>query len=510
MKKITHHTHNNLITLKIAVFIGLVSLLINSITLIVYAVYTNPFNSFTIVQNPYRIELKDNQFELKRNYDLNVHSSIFHDSLAYAKAGTHIALNAFSLPDRSTYTMENDIITEIHTERFHNDNLYITTGQHFSVLYPRNLGIFFLPTLDPRTALNDEDWSNRQISYAKSVAMGLEVFSKHKKPCTTVIPISRQTFNCVNIYSYQSDALYGLMYGLLTMKNEEWLLSQYPFESKHKMNLQTKQLADSLISDYQESLKSLLSHYVETVYNKKTGLIKKDIHLSSAKDITKRESAFYDNVILWRTLHIALELEIIDQSPIDLDDYKKRIITAYWLPKKGYFLEDLSENGIKKAYYSSDWLIAHITGFIDPSNQDELSYYERSIAYIRQQGIDKPFGLKYQSDDRAYKQHSLVRLVVPEYGGSAIWSLWGMEYIRVLLKLYDITGNLSYLTVAQEQFEAYKENITKFQGFPEVYNANGEVLETFLYRSVWKTSWVVNYVQVRKMIEARVESGNGG
>ena len=74
-----------------------------------------------------------------------------------------------------------------------------------------------------------------------------------------------------------------------------------------------------------------------------------------------------------------------------------------------------------------------------------------------------------------------------------------MEYIKLHLRLYELTKDKKYLTEADYQIEAYDEAIRKNRGFPEVYDPAGKLLKTPLYQSIRMTGWVIGYEQVLAM-----------
>lgn len=260
--------------------------------------------------------------------------------------------------------------------------------------------------------------------------------------------------------------------------------------------LDTKSAAATLLDTYRESLTRHYMSYRSYAFDETTGLIKLTVVMSGAKDITMRSSAFYDNVVFWKSTELAMTLGLIKKDTRFLDELKQRILDTFWLADRGYFLEDLSDEGIEHAYYSSDWLIVLATGFIDPERASERYYFEQSIAYIQKQKIDKPFAIKYQADTRAHRQFPIVRLAVASYGGDSIWSFWGMEYIKVLLALHQQTNNSTYLTTADYHIEMYKAKMLQYGGYPETYDAEGNLLETPLYRSIIQTGWVIGFEQV--------------
>jgi hypothetical protein len=227
--------------------------------------------------------------------------------------------------------------------------------------------------------------------------------------------------------------------------------------------------------------------------------------MSGAKDITKRRSAFYDNVIYWKTSELAMTLGIIPVDEIFLKSLKTKIIATFWLETKGYFLEDLSNEASQGSFYSSDWLIVLVTGFLSINKAAERKYYQRAIDYIVQNEIDQPFPLRYQKETRGQRQFLLVRLAAASYGGEAIWSFWGMEYIKTLLLLYENTGTDMYLKQADAHIATYKKLIKKHGGFPEVYNDKGEMLQTMIYRSVRMSGWVIGFEQVLAMRRSLIQ-----
>jgi hypothetical protein len=348
--------------------------------------------------------------------------------------------------------------------------------------------------LDTRIASKPQDWYNRQAVYAQTVAYALGVFAKNPIPTTTIVPVGPYQATCINFYAYPSDTVYGVFYALAALTGKE--LATPTKYATPKQPLQTKQLGQELVRDYQATMRALYDHYRKTAYDDTTGLVSTELHMSGAKDITRRQSSFFDNVIFWKTTQLAMQLAVIEEDKQYLRDLKTRIIKKFWLPDQGYFLEDLSKEGIAGTYYSSDWLIVLATGFLDPAKASERHYFEKSIAYIQANRIDQPFPIKYQADTRAHRQFLAVRIAVASYGGDAIWSFWGMEYIKTLMLLYQVTGRKQYLLQADSHIASYKKAMLRDKGYPEVYDNKGDLLQTPLYRSIRQTGWVIGFEQV--------------
>ena len=481
-------------------------LVIFTVLVAIFSYLTNPFVRFSLVRDPYkRIETIGDQFILEDDQQLILRDNAFFRQLAKLKSGWHIVGNRFSGDKKSKSATVDDIIAELHELRFNPEEPYLISGDHFSVLYPRSLGIFYNTLLDPRTALDQRDWERRQLIYLKTLAYSLNAFRDADQLSTTIVPVSPEAVAQLNIYAYPSDTLYSLFYAIQGLSTEKFLISTYPFERLDQQvlfSLQTTQEAQELLSKNKEQLLRHYQNYTDHVYDSQTGLVKKNILLSGTKDIAKRSGAFYDNVVFWRTTQLAQELGIIDQDELFLDDLKKRIIDTYWLEKEGYFLEDLSEKGVAEKYYSSDWLIALMTGFLDPRDRVEQKYFTRSLEYIQRNAIDQPFGLQYSPQRRDEQPYFWVKWFAPDYGSTAIWSHWGMEYIKLLCILADQTGDEIYLQQAEQQLSAYTYNIKRYRGYPEVYNKEGDFFQQRSYRSVLQTGWVVNFEQARAMFES--------
>ena len=474
-----------------------------------YSHITSPFNRFTIIRLPYRARFLNAVIEARNRTDqLRVRQQWWWRAFAIVKCGIHILHTRYiSNPGSSGASVET-IVQDIHALRFNPDRLLVISGDHFNGLFVRNLGVFYYPLIDPNLPSTNADWENRQLVYLQSVAYGLGVFSKYRVPTTTIVSTSPYGATCVNFYAYPSDTVYGLLYALATLIGHEasWKLYGYSAAKPHRPA--TKLAALALLAESVDTLRDLYAHYRTTVFNEASGLVRTDVHLSGAKDITRRTCAFYDNVVFWKTTQLAMALELIPHDEAFLTQLKRTILDNFWYEPGGYFLEDLSPEGIKRHYYSSDWLAVLFTGFLSVDDPAERPYFERSIQYLQHQRIDRPFGVRYQPDTRASRQFLIVRLSVASYGGDAIWSFWGMEYIKCLLLLHRATGSLTYLKTADAQIASYRAAILKHSGFPEVYNDQGNPLQTPLYRSIRQTGWVVGFEQV--LIMRQCLAGSAG
>lgn len=471
------------------------------ILLAIYAYLTNPFVRFSLVLDPYK-EFALNSKAIAQAHRLRVRWRRFFKFLALVKAGWHIVVGSFSRPYRARGEELNHICENIHALRFNPRLPFLISGDHFSVLYPRSLGIFFYVLLDPRIPSSDQDWLNRQLIYTKTLLYALSVYEQTKQLSTTIVPITRGSVALMNIYAYPSDTLYSLLTALENLASPKALTTRYPFETELSHKLATKQVAKKILTRFSESLSRHWQQFAVDVYDTETGLIKKSWRLSGTKDIAKRESAFYDNVMYWRTWQLAQELGLTARDPQGLKELKNRIFSSFWNSNGNHFYEDLSERGLQEGWNSSDWLIAYQTGFLSPDTEADLPYLINAVETIWRDKTDQPFGLCYHKDVRPFQLYLPVRLGAPLYGSSVIWSHWGIEYIKLLAHLTVVTEDTKYLQRAREQLAAYHHNIISTKGYPEVYDPQGQPYRHWLYSSVHQTGWVINFEQAREMVEA--------
>jgi hypothetical protein len=456
---------------------------------------TNPYGRISVFRDIYNADLDAELLKMTRVFDLRTRDSIVVKRVALVKNAWHILYySIFSEQGVKGVSTVEQIISKLHEIRFDPSKPYIISGGHFSVFYPRSLGIFYYPTLNSRIHLSDQDWENRQKVYAESTAFAIESFKKCGDLYTTITPMGDKAVSCINIYHYPSDSLYSVLFAIDKLMGGHFVSEKY-LESVPPSKLSTKKIGQDLLSARRQDLAELLDMYNTKVFDPDSYLVRKDISLSSTKDIGIQESSFYDNVIFWSTNKLAAELGVILEPEIDLERLRANILDNFWNEELGIFKEDLASGA--ENFYSSDWLIAVTTGFLDISNEQDRKFVESAISYVNNNDIDEPFPLRYHNEMRKDRLVGVVRLATPEYGTNAIWSFWGTEYIKTLLFLYAETQNDFYLAEAQRHLRTYTKNIEKYKGFPEVYDSSGELMDGFFYRSVVKTGWVINYEEAK-------------
>lgn len=453
---------------------------------------TNPYAGWNIVQQPYVTTVKNGKITASKQFDLHVYSSPAAELLGYYKSGFLIVQNTYfgSRPARSDSVQ--GIIKDIHALRFDPSKPYLISGDQFSVLYPRNLGVFYNDVLNPNTALNRQDWENRQRIYLQSALYALDAFSAEKRLTTTVVPIAPRSAVLTEVHpgSVPSDSLYGILYALDALQDTD-------ARSNRTYTLGTADTAREIIQQRRGDLQRLLNIYLSQVQDPSTGLIKSGIDLASARDGVVRDRSFYDNVVLWKTLQLADTLAIQKAPEGQLASMRSTILKLYWDDREGHFKDDMSSRP-SKTNYSSDWLLALPTGFLQVDNPADRDYLQRSVSFIRAQHIAEPFPIKYQATTQAPEAPWAVRTFVSNYGSNAIWSYWGAQYMTLLGQLARVAPDAGYQQELHHDLNLYSDKIEQYHGFPETFTPDGRFLETPVYKSIRQTGWVVQFESARQ------------
>jgi len=169
-----------------------------------------PFAKYTLVQVPFQTQLQANgQLSVVRESTIRLRTSRWYSIFATLKSGYHIVGNVYSGSKRAKDDTLDEIIQDIHKLRFDPAEPYLISGDHFSMLYIRSLGIFYATLLDPRTALDEQDWLNREQIYLQTTVYALEVFKDAGALSTTIVPVGETSVSLMNIYAPPSDSLYS-------------------------------------------------------------------------------------------------------------------------------------------------------------------------------------------------------------------------------------------------------------------------------------------------------------
>ncbi len=468
---------------------------------------TDPYSPYANVNLPYETQIDSTgNIQLVEHFSPKLMTNPLARATALAQTGIRIPLYSLLLREQPLTGDTTAIIQQIHATRFDPSKPYVITGAHYSDLYIRNLGVFFNSLLDPRLPTTSEDWQNRQRIALQTVQYDLEFFRQAGRAVTTIVPLGGDRFTGVNIYEEPSDALFGVLYTLRALSDDSFIVTVFPSTTTiaPQPPLKTTQAASQLLDKYRPVLEKILNHYLTTALDPQTNLVRRDIHLSSARDGVKRESSFYDNVIVWGTVQLADQLQIPHSPTPPADEWKQHIITTFWDEQNGIFRDDLRgcdqlAEHCPPAVFSADSLIVTSTRFFDLKNDQDRSKLHRMLDYIRSQQLDVPFPLRYSRTNSDTPKHFTVQVFAPSYMGDGIWSHWGMEYVKALILVGDSYPDSQ--KIAAQHLQTYASLIEKNGGYPELYNTDGSAFSSSLLRGVLHTGWVVNYEQARMMAE---------
>jgi hypothetical protein len=453
---------------------------------------TNPYAKITVFKNPYSTRLTDNnEIDYEQNYRLRVYTSRAADLLGYYKSGFLIVQNTLFGGKPAQGETVDDITDFIHRMRFDPRYPYLISGDQFSVLYPRNLGVFYNQLLDPAIATSKENWEHRQRIYLQSVLLAIDGLSAGDQPRTTIVPIGRKSVVLTQVHpgGIGSDQVYGLFYALQTLRDG------LPSQSEQAHKLQTNTAARKILRERHKELQHILDIYLQHVYDPDTTSAHHRLHLSSARDGVIRASSLYDNIILYETVKLAGELGLRDHHAINLPSFKRFITQAYWNEERGFYNDD-----IERQVLSADWLIGYVTGFFDLQDSTDLERTRRTIEYLEKTSAVKPFPIKYQVEGNTRAPY-FVRKFVPNYGGDAIWSYWGAQYITLLLDLHQTAKQKHFLELAQKYCDAYDAAILRDRGFAETFTPDGKFLTTRFYKSIRVTGWIVQFDHAKALLK---------
>ncbi|MEK6938226.1 MAG: hypothetical protein AABX04_04235 [Nanoarchaeota archaeon] len=232
---------------------------------------------------------------------------------------------------------------------------------------------------------------------------------------------------------------------------------------------------------YRDFLNQEIQQLFDEVVNAQTGLVKQNVHASSMKDFSVRQSSCYDNCMIGL---LAKDLSGMNGliNPFQEYNYPKLIEKNFW--NGTYFYDDLT----KQEYVAGDAnIFPFVLGVV--TDEDKL----RSVLnMIQVAGLDKPLPLKYTANRQG------VRFIMQEYflrnyESNTIWTHMGPLYIKLMKKLDK--------WMAEEYEKKYTQLIEKHLSYPEVLVVvgEGEKMEVKPFKTPFYTCdrgmlWAANYL----------------
>ncbi len=453
--------------------------------------FTNPYAKINVFEKPYYTFVNQNgDIEFRQKYKMEVYTNPVADLLGYYKSGFLILQNTLFGGGPARGKTPDEVINSIHDKRFDADKPYLISGDQFSVLYPRNLGVFYNQILNPNTALDQNDWQDRQKLYLQSVLFAIDGLSASNSPKTTIVPIGQRQVVLTQVHpgGVGSDQVYGVFFAIHKMQTAA-------SSNNHKYRIQTIDSANFLAYTRQSQLQKMFDNYIDAVYDTSTKRVKDNLHLSSARDGVIRRSSFYDNIILYETAQLARQLGLQDKYNIANSENKQMLKNFYWNESAGFYNDD-----IKTKSFSSDFLIGYVNNFFDLNDLTDLSRTKRTIDYLNDSELVRLFPIKYQIDGNP-NVPKFVDYFVANYGRNVIWSYWGSQYITLLSDMHKKTGDSKYKNEALKYLGIYEQNLIRDQGLAETYSPDGRFLRTGIYKSIRSTGWVVQLEHAKYSLE---------
>ncbi len=229
-----------------------------------------------------------------------------------------------------------------------------------------------------------------------------------------------------------------------------------------------------LVEKYKSFLEQQVDFYLKYILDEKNGMIRRNIHLSSIKDHSIRNSSCYDNCML---AVISKSLDKLGlKNPLNIYDYKRIIVKNFWNGK--FFEDDVS----KKGYVAAD---ANIIPFYFNIVTDKRI---RRLCFdaIKKEGLDEPFPLKYAATKRRVSRMIIEEVFAQGYERNTIWMHIGLIYISELMK--------SDKKEARQMLERYTKLIERYRTFVEVFSPSGKPFKSMYYHADEGMLWAGNYL----------------
>ncbi len=314
------------------------------------------------------------------------------------------------------------------------ENYFMTSLGHFCEYWSRDFGL----CVESLKKLGYEKEIKSTLNYA------LNIFQKKGKITTTINPKGKP----FDFPTYAPDSLGFTLHSLVTLNDKELV-------EKHKSFLEKE-----------------VKRYYKKVINKKTGLVKKK-HFSSMKDLAKRKSSCYDNIMSgW----ISKNLDLLGlNNPLKKYDFKKLILDNFWTGT--HFIDDLSGSKI----LSGD---ANTYSFWTKLFEEE-DLISSAISKVQKKGLDKPFPIKYSIEKPKTVWYDLLS---SGYEFQSIWAMTGIPFIKVVLKVDE--------ELAKKYFDKYTALIEEHKTFLEVYEKDGSIFKRYNYVSDEAMLWASMYLEL--------------
>lgn len=211
----------------------------------------------------------------------------------------------------------------------------------------------------------------------------------------------------------------------------------------------------------------------QRIIEPETGLIRFDKKYSGMRDYAIRKSSCYNNTMI---ASLQNEIRMSKYLPNNLMEFNhtKLLLDNFW--NDSYFRDSINNNIISGDANTLPFFLEVI------KNKNML---KKSIDSVRNEGLDKPFPLKYVSH-KANEKMIWQEIFVPGWERNSVWSQLGFMYINNVSKVNkDLSRN--YLS-------KYQDIIQKYKNFFEVYDNKGKPYKSPFFCSDDAMMWAVMYL----------------
>ena len=209
--------------------------------------------------------------------------------------------------------------------------------------------------------------------------------------------------------------------------------------------------ADDLVDAHREWLQLDAQHYVSTVLDPVTGLVRDDRTFSTHRDTVRNRSTAYANAMV-----LLLDRHLREtgwfSSPVP-EGAVDRFVDAFWRDDRFVDRADGDE-------VTGDATVAPFFFEVVP---DDLGL-AAALDAARAAGLAEPVPLRYAAVRDKAKEDGLTQLFVPDYQGTAIWTSLGAMYLRLLQRC----GHQAAGPTAQ----AYRDLVERDATMTEVYDGD--------------------------------------
>ena len=263
-----------------------------------------------------------------------------------------------------------------------NGSYFQTSTRNFAEFWTRDFGIC-------TQALVELGYQEKVVS---TVRYALDCFKKANKITTTITP-SGVPMDC---FSFASDSLPFFLYSV-QVAGARFLVE------KNKVFFEEK-----------------VRDYYQNVADPATGLVRTDRYFSGMRDYAKRQSACYDNCMIYFLGEVCRQLKLkISWNNVLL---RKQIEQTFW--NGSYFYDDLN----KRAIVVGD---AQVFPFWTGVCTD-VKRLKCCVEAMERAGLTAPWPLKYTAQREKDEHWFFSEWLVKNYETNSIWMHLGLCYLDVL------------------------------------------------------------------------------